>query len=66
MARLREGEREYTQDSIYRLIRRSAQGLREEDVARLTGMERRRVNNYLRSLQSEEKIYKDGRSWFAD
>ncbi len=65
MARLREGEREYMLDSVYRLLRRSYSGLREEEIAQEMGMERRRLNNYLRSLQSMGKLYREGRLWFA-
>ena len=66
MARLREGEKDYTLDSVHRLLRRSYSGLREEEIAQMMGMERRRLNNYLRSLQSTGKLYKEGRLWFAE
>jgi len=46
-------------------LRRSYNGLREEEIAQMMGMKRRRVNNYLRSLKTAGKLYKEGRLWFA-
>jgi DNA-binding IclR family transcriptional regulator len=65
MARLPEGEKQYTTDSLYRLLGRSYNGLREQEIAQIMGMERRRLNNYLRSLQTAGKLYKEGRVWYA-
>lgn len=65
MARLREGEKQSTAESLHRLLRRSYNGLREEEIAQMMGMKRRRVNNYLRSLKTAGKLYKEGRLWFA-
>lgn len=65
MARLRDGEREEHVDQIYRLLRRHYAGLRESEIADLAGMDRRRANNYLRDLQSQRKIYREGRLWHA-
>lgn len=65
MARLRDGEREGNTDKIYWLLRRHYTGLREGEIADLTGIDRRRTNNYLRDLQSQDKIYREGRLWHA-
>ncbi len=66
MARLIEGEREENEARIYGLIRNSGQGLREREIAQELDMRRRTVNNYLRELAAEERIYKEGRCWHAD
>lgn len=65
MARLVEGEREENEARIYRLVQSSDQGLREVEIAREVDMQRRTVNNYLRELAAEERIYKDGHCWHA-
>lgn len=65
MARLCEGEKEQITERLYRFLHQHSNGLRESELADLAQMERRRVNNYLRELQAEEKIYKDGWEWFA-
>lgn len=65
MARLFDGEKEGISASIYGLLQRSYNGIRESEIAELTEMDRRRVNNYLRELQEEDKAYKDGWEWYA-
>ena len=40
------------------------QGVREQELAALTELERRSVNNYLRELEADGKIYKEGWEWF--
>lgn len=65
MARLFDGEREQISSDIHRLLQRHDFGLRESEIADMTEMDRRRVNNYLRELKEEDKAYKDGWEWFA-
>lgn len=65
MARLQKGEREYREQSLYRLLRRLRFGVRESEIAQELGWQRRTANNYLRKLEQENKAEKEGRSWFA-
>jgi len=65
MARLRRGQKVRISNDIYRLLRRYNNGLRESELSEMTNMDRRRLNNYLRELQAEQKVYKGGREWFA-
>ena len=65
MARLCTGEKEQITNDILRLIRRHDNGLSEQEIAQLAAMERRRLNNYLNELEGEDKIYREGRFWFA-
>lgn len=67
MARLRSGEREEIKGRVHSLIRRhDMTGLWESDMAEMTQLQRRRLNNYLNELKNEGKIYKDGRAWHAE
>lgn len=66
MARLRRGQKEQIASDVHRLLRRHYNGLRESEIAELTGLDRRRLNNYLRELQAKAKVYKDGREWYAE
>jgi len=66
MARLRSGEKDQIKGSVHNLIRRHDDtGLWESDIARLTQLDRRRLNNYLNELKKEGKVYKDGQAWHA-
>lgn len=65
MARLRDGDKEEYTTQIYRVIRGHRFGLKETEIAQCVGMDRRRLNNYLRELQSDGKIIKDGRIWIS-
>ncbi len=65
MARLIDGEKEQITNGIHNLLRRSYNGIRESEIADMTDMDRRRVNNYLRELQDDEKAYKEGWEWYA-
>jgi predicted transcriptional regulator len=64
MARLKNGKKEEVTDSIYQLVINHQQGVREQEIAALTELERRSVNNYLRELEVAGKIYKEGWEWF--
>ena len=65
MARLYTGEKQTIARDIFRLLRSHNNGLSEQEIAQLAQMDRRRVNNYLRELAGENKIYQDGRYWFG-
>jgi len=66
MARLFDGEKAQISSDLYTLLRQHYNGLRESEIAAIAQMDRRRVNNYLRELQADEKIYKEGWEWFAE
>lgn len=65
MARLYDGEKQQISNGIHYLLRRSYNGIRESEIAELTEMDRRRVNNYLRELEAGDKAYKEGWEWYA-
>ena len=65
MARLFDGEKEQITNGIHHILRRSYNGIRESEIAEMAAMDRRRVNNYLRELQKEDKAYKDDWEWYA-
>src|SRR5690606_5644749 len=43
----------------------SPNGITEAELEEKTGIQRRMLNNYLRELEDEGKIYKDGLLWLA-
>ena len=47
---------------VYRFVQRH-NGLTEQEIADMLNMGRRTVNNYLRELEIQGKVYKDGRLW---
>jgi CRISPR-associated endonuclease/helicase Cas3 len=50
---------------VFLTLRRYPNGLTEADLEQETGLNRRTLNNYLRALETEGKIYKDGLTWVA-
>ena len=66
MARLHSGEQQVNEYRILRLLKRCFLGLREAEIAEELGWERRRVNNYLRTLAKRGRIYKEGETWQVD
>lgn len=50
---------------VFLTLRRYPNGLTESDLEQETGLNRRTLNNYLRALEMEGKIYKDGLTWVA-
>ena len=65
MAKLQKGEREEKESKLYRLLKRLRFGVRESEISQELGWQRRTVNNYLRKLKKENKIDREGRSWFS-
>ncbi len=64
MARLPKGEKERQKGRLARLLNRCFLGLTEQEIAEEMGWERRTANNYLRELDEEERVYRNGRKWF--
>jgi len=50
---------------VYRLLERHPNGLTEQEIADALNMDRRSVNNYLRELEIQGKLYKEGRLWIV-
>ena len=66
MARLFKGEKAQKSRGVQRVLRGHAFGLRESEIAQELGWQRRTVNNYLRELQDQGCVYKEGRLWLAE
>ena len=65
MPRVDEATREGRKERVFLCLRRNTFGLTEAELADEIGFERRTLNNYLRDLEMEGKIYKDGTLWLA-
>ncbi len=65
MPKIAEATREGRKERVFLSLRRNTQGLTEAELAAEIGFERRTLNNYLRDLEMEGKVYKDGRLWLA-
>jgi DNA-binding IclR family transcriptional regulator len=63
MARLFPGEKSNKSNQLLRLLQRCFNGLREIDISQELGWDRRTTNNYLRELQNQGRIHKEGRDW---
>lgn len=66
MARLRDGEKAGKEQAVEQTLWQHLFGLREAELAAELGWERRTLNNYLRELERQGRIYKEGRSWFVE
>jgi DNA-binding transcriptional regulator LsrR (DeoR family) len=64
MAKLPEGQKAERKKQLARLVHYLGLGLTEEEIAEETGLDRRTVNNYLRELDQEEQVHKEGRKWW--
>jgi predicted DNA-binding transcriptional regulator YafY len=56
---------ERSRERVFLTLRRYPNGLSEADLEQVTGIQRRTLNNYLRVLDTEAKVWKEGISWFA-
>lgn len=65
MANLAEDTRRQRLERIYFLLQRHESGLAESEIAEKLGFGTRTTHNYLRQLEFENKISKDGKLWFA-
>ena len=63
MARISEKDKSARKERVQLALRKS-NGLRESELAEQIGVEKRTLNNYLRELEYEGKIYKKGVLWF--
>ena len=65
MARLRSGEWQSKARRVQRVLYRYPWGIRESEIARVLGWNRRTLNAYLRALERRGLAYKEGWEWFA-
>lgn len=65
MAKVAEDSKRKRLERIYFLLQRHEHGLTESEIAEKLGFENRTTNNYLRQLEYENKISKEGKFWFA-
>lgn len=63
MARLFSGEKDDNATRVLHLLRKCYSGLREIEIARELGWDRRTTNNYLRELRKQGHVHKEGRDW---
>jgi len=66
MARLYKGKKSINLRFVYNVLRWYYFGIREIELANELGWQRRTLNNYLRELQVQNRIYKERTVWYAD
>lgn len=66
MARLQSGERWRRTRRVRAVLRQYPLGIRESEMARTLGWNRRTLNAYLRALGRQGVAYKEGWEWYAD
>lgn len=64
MAKIAQSTRTARQDRILLLLERSSDGLREQEIADDLRLDRRVTNNYLRELEAQGRVYKEGFNWY--
>jgi len=65
MPKVDQATYEGRKERVFLALRRHQAGLSEADLEQVTGIQRRSLNNYLRALEIEGKVYKDGITWAA-
>lgn len=65
MAKVDSGTIERSRERVFLTLRQYPNGLAEAELEQITHIQRRTLNNYLRALEDEGKVYKDGIYWFA-
>ncbi len=63
MGRLDETTKHQRLEAVWALVRRHPRGILEREIAEMLNWPRRTINNYLRQLEAEGRICKDGRYW---
>ncbi len=65
MARIKDEVKEQRKKRIWMIIREN-NGIRQRELADLSGFDNRTVNNYLNELDREAKVFKEGVLWFCN
>ncbi|HEY57657.1 MAG TPA: CRISPR-associated helicase Cas3' [Anaerolineae bacterium] len=63
MGKVDEATKRQRMEAVWSLVRRSPGGILEREIADTLNLPRRTVNNYLRELELEGRVYKEGRLW---
>ncbi len=63
MGRVDDATKRQRMEAVWALVRRHRLGILESEIAQTLNLPRRTVNNYLRALETEGRLYKDGRYW---
>jgi CRISPR-associated endonuclease/helicase Cas3 len=64
MPKIDETTKQQRLERLCLLLARHPRGAAEAEIADEIGLERRTVNNYLRELEDQGKVFKDGMYWF--
>ncbi len=64
MPRIDDQAKQQRAERIWLTVKANPRGIKESEIAQELNMGRRTVNNYLRDLEYEGKVFKDGRLWF--
>lgn len=65
MPKVEGSVRQQNKEKAWLWVKRSPNGITEAELEEKSGIQRRTLNNYLRELEYEGKIYKDGLLWLA-
>ncbi|MBI3360040.1 MAG: hypothetical protein HY023_02915, partial [Chloroflexi bacterium] len=65
MPKVDQATHEGRKGRVFLALRRYPAGLSEAELEQITRIQRRTLNNYLRALEMEGKVYKDGITWAA-
>lgn len=65
MARLFKGEKDGKQRRVWWVVKSAPWGVTEAEAADTLGIDRRTLNNYLRTLSKEGKAKKEGTRWYS-
>ncbi len=65
MAKVDQDTIERSRERVFLTLRQYPNGLAESELEQITRIQRRTLNNYLRALEDEGKVYKDGIYWLA-
>lgn len=65
MPKVDQATYEGRKERVFLTLRRQPFGLSESELEQITEIQRRTLNNYLRELETEGKVYKEGVVWLA-
>jgi len=65
MPKVNQATYEGRKERVFLTLRRHPFGLSESELEQITEIQRRTLNNYLRDLEMEGKVYKEGVVWLA-